>query len=518
VSPKIFQPVLEKKSKKNLKKNRVLSEKIKKLNPNQIENQTNLNSNSKLANSKSTEINSKSELNVINSKSETNLKSIEKPKTDDNWQKIVQNKIQNYIQKRWTLENLSLFVIIFTIFLDLLGVGLVLPILPTLFDSSKGIFGTRFDIPTANIFYGFLIASYPMSQLFGAPILGYLSDIYGRKKVLLASVIGTIISLLVFALGIHTASITLLLVGRICDGLTGGNLSIAQSVIADISTKENKTHNFGLISVAFAMGFIIGPILGGVLSNSNLLNWFDYTTPYYFAAILSLINCIFIYFFLLETAVVREIASTAKLQIWSSFRQLHRAFAHPKLRSIFIINFLFILAFSLFTNFFPQYLQKRFQFDATRIANLIAYVMFWVVLSQAVLMRFLLKKLNPQQILSLGLFGTGFFLIMLILPTDSTWFLVILPLVAIAQGITIPNITTILSNAVSDNEQGEIMGINQSVQAFATIAPVFAGFGVNLWIKFPLVIAAVSALFAWIIFHYTDKKYLKESAKIPIEK
>lgn len=419
------------------------------------------------------------------------------------------NKFQSLFQKYKSPQNLSLLVIIFTIFLDLLGVGLVLPILPTLFDSSKGIFGTRFDISTANIFYGFLIASYPMSQLFGAPILGYLSDIYGRKKILLASVIGTIFSLLIFALGIHTASITLLFVGRICDGLTGGNLSIAQSVIADISTKQNKTHNFGLISVAFAMGFIIGPILGGVLSNPNLLNWFDYTTPYYFAAILSFLNCIFIHFFLLETAVVREVANTAKLHIWSSFRQLHRAFAHPKLRSIFIINFLFILAFSLFTNFFPQYLQKRFQFDAARIANLIAYVMFWVVLSQAVLMRFLLKRLNPQQILSLGLFGTGFFLIMLILPTDSVWFLVILPLVAIAQGITIPNITTILSNAVSDNEQGEIMGINQSVQAFGTIAPVFAGFGVNLWIKFPLVIAAISALLAWLIFHYTDKKYFK---------
>ncbi len=423
------------------------------------------------------------------------------------------NRLKTYFHGRWTPENLSLFVIIFTIFLDLVGVGLVLPILPVLFDPSKGIFGNYFDRSTANILYGFLIASYPMSQLFGAPILGYLSDINGRKKILSASVLGTIFSLFLFALGIHLQNIVILFIARICDGLTGGNLSIAQSVIADISTKKNKAHNFGLISIALAVGFIVGPILGGVLSSKALVSWFDYTTPYYFAGILSILNFFFIRFFLIETAVLRENIKNSKLHIWTSFHQLYKAFTHPKLGAIFVVNFLFVLSFSLFTNFFPQYLQNRFTFDATRIANLIAYVMLWVVFSQAFLMKFLLKKLQPQQILSLGLFGTWFFLIVLIIPTNSWWFFVILPLVAISQGITISNTTTILSDNASSDEQGEIMGINQSVQAFGTIAPAFAGFGVSIWIKFPIVIAALSALAAWIIFTHINKKELKEIEK-----
>ena len=412
--------------------------------------------------------------------------------------KAVLNKLPIKFQSYFSTSKISLWVIMFTIFLDLLGVGLVLPILPFIF-APNGIFGGRFDTGTINILYGLLIAAYPISQLFGAPILGYFSDVYGRKKILSYSVLGTILSLIFFAIGINFGNLTLMFISRVCDGLTGGNLSIAQSVIADISEPKEKSHNFGLISVALALGMIIGPVLSGILSNNLAISWFDYSTPYYFAAILSVVNLIFIYFFLTETATLRHKSEIPKFKIWNSFTQLYRAFTHPKLAGIFVVNFLFVLSFSLFTNFLPRYLQDKFAFNKSDIINTTGYVMLWVVFAQAVILRFVVKKISLEKILSIGLVGSSWFLLFLLVPTNQNWFYLILPLVAVFQGLAMPNITTILSNSVGEKEQGEILGINQSVQAFGTIAPAFAGFGVNAWIGSPVVIASVSCLCAWLV-------------------
>ena len=416
------------------------------------------------------------------------------------------------LKRYFSPQKVSLWVIMFTIFLDLLGVGLVLPILPFIFAPS-GIFGSQYDAATINILYGLLIAAYPLSQLFGAPILGYLSDIHGRKKILSYSVFGTVLSLLWFGIAINTGNLWLMFFSRICDGLTGGNLSIAQSVIADVSEPKEKTHNFGLISVALAMGMIIGPVLSGFLSNNEAVSWFNYSTPYYFAAILSSFNLVFVHFFLTETATLRHKSEIPKFRIWNSFAQLYKAFTHPKLSGIFVINFLFVLSFSLFTNFLPRYLQDKFAFSKNDIINTTGYVMLWVVFSQAVILRFIGKKLSLHKTLSISLIASSWFLLFLLVPTNQHWFYLILPLVAIFQGLAMPNITTILSNSVGEKEQGEILGINQSVQAFGTIAPAFAGFGVNAWIGSPVVVASISCAAAWLILTLLPKSTQSEPTK-----
>lgn len=161
----------------------------------------------------------------------------------------------------------SIFPIFFTVFLDLLGLGIIIPILPAvLIDPRTGLLPFSTTFATRTLIFGFLIAAYPLAQFFSSPILGALADKHGRKKILTLSLLGTLVGYILFAMGLVTQNIYLLFIGRIIDGFTGGNISIAQSAIADISDEKTKSKNFGLIGMAFGLGFIIGPYVGGKLS------------------------------------------------------------------------------------------------------------------------------------------------------------------------------------------------------------------------------------------------------------
>ena len=146
-----------------------------------------------------------------------------------------------------------------------------------------------------------LIASYPLAQFFGAPILGALSDKHGRKKIILISLIGTFFGYLLFAYGIITKNVTLLFASRMLDGFTGGNISTIMSAIADVSTVKDKTKNFGMIGMAFGLGIILGPFIGGNLADPNNVSWFNHSTPFWFAALICLFNIALVVFNFKET-------------------------------------------------------------------------------------------------------------------------------------------------------------------------------------------------------------------------
>src|SRR5258708_23139481 len=153
-------------------------------------------------------------------------------------------------------------VVIFTVFLDLVGFGILIPVIPQLLANPH----SEFYLLPANlrpsqgyIMLGFLVAIFPFMQFIATPILGQLSDKYGRKKILAFSLVGTCLSYLIFGFGIFARNIPLLFLSRAFDGVTGGNISVAQAAIADVTTKEDRTKSFGLIGAAFGIGFIIGP-------------------------------------------------------------------------------------------------------------------------------------------------------------------------------------------------------------------------------------------------------------------
>ena len=204
--------------------------------------------------------------------------------------------------------------------------GILIPIFPLLVlpGSPYRIVPADWSVAGGFILLGWLSACYPLAQFFAAPILGQLSDRFGRKIVLTISIIGTSCAYVLFAIGVATKNIPLMFASRIVDGLTGGNISVAQAVISDISTPKNRARNFGLIGAAFGLGFIFGPYIGGKLADPSVVSWFSASTAFWFAAILSGLNAIIVIGFLPET--LKQRTTELKLHALQAFSNIKKAF------------------------------------------------------------------------------------------------------------------------------------------------------------------------------------------------
>ena len=251
--------------------------------------------------------------------------------------------------------NKRLFSIILVVFIDLLGFSLILPLLPYYAETFKASQTTT----------GILIASYALMQLIGAPILGRLSDRFGRRPVLLLSVFGTFLGFLL--LGFANA-LWMLFVSRIIDGLTGGNLSVAQAYISDVTDAKDRSKGLGMIGAAFGLGFIIGPVTGGLLSQ-----W-GYAVPAFAAAAISFINLILIYAWLPESLTEEKRSQMTEKRPAITLNALLVAFQRPFTGSILITRFFFGLAFAIFQTIFSLYALAKFNLTARDTGFVLTYV------------------------------------------------------------------------------------------------------------------------------------------------
>ena len=229
------------------------------------------------------------------------------------------------------MKRSPLLVIFITVFIDLIGFGIVIPVLPFYAE------GTSFGASPREV--GLLFASYSIMQLVFAPVLGRLSDKYGRRPILLISLIGTSVGFLI--LGFAT-TLWMLFLGRIIDGISGGNISTAQAYIADVTTKENRAKGMGLIGAAFGLGFVFGPAIGGILSRWGI------NVPFLFAGGLAFANAILLYFTLPET-ITPDHPARASAASGRGWGQLVTALKNSRLAMVLTIYFLSIVAFSIMT-------------------------------------------------------------------------------------------------------------------------------------------------------------------------
>ncbi len=407
-----------------------------------------------------------------------------------------------------------LALIFFTIFLDLLGVGILIPVIPQLLanpNSPHYLLPVGMSLGQGYVMLGLLTASYPLAQFFAAPILGQLSDRYGRRPVLALSVAGTSLSYLLFAFAILTRNIPLLFVSRTLDGITGGNLSVAQAAIADVTTPENRSKNFGLVGAAFGLGFIAGPYIGGKLADPTVLPWFNAAVPFWFAAILAAVNVTIILLWFQETNLHR---SHARLTWNKSVKDIVRAVRLKKLRTLFLTGFLYQAGFSFFTAFFGVYLIQRFSFTEGNIGDFFAYVGIWIVVTQALITRQVAKKFSERAVLNLTLTGTGLAILLFLLPRQWWWMLFIVPVFSVLNGLSQANYMGLLSRSASRETQGEVLGINASLAALAqSIPPILSGFAAaSLEPSAPVLISAVVIGVGGVLFSYRTRKSVREAA------
>jgi DHA1 family tetracycline resistance protein-like MFS transporter len=401
--------------------------------------------------------------------------------------------------KNSTKNSTTIAIVFATILIDMLGVGILIPVIPLLLTDPQYAYHLPVGVSTGYVILGYLTAIFPFMQFIATPILGQLSDHVGRKKVLAFSLAGTALSYVIFAIGIILKNIPLLFISRALDGITGGNIAVAQAAIADSSAPENRAKSFGLIGAAFGIGFIIGPFLGGVLSNPGYVSWFNATTPFWFAAILSALNTVSVMFFFKETLKKKV---SERIHIAQSVMNIKAAFTSEKFRTYFITQFLYICGFTFFTTFFGVYLIHKFGYDQGGIGLYFAYIGVFIALTQGFVVRYMSKRFSAIPTIWISMLGLSIVFLVLSL-INAPWPLYI---IAIPQcifiGLIMANMTALVSIHSGGHEQGKMLGVSASVQALAqAIPPVISGYlAASLSVTAPLVGATILVFCAALTF------------------
>ena len=374
------------------------------------------------------------------------------------------------------MKNSRLLTIFLIVFIDLLGFGLILPLLPYYAES----YGAT------PVIVGLLVASYAAAQLVGAPLLGRLSDRLGRRPVLLLSVAGTFVGFLLLGFAaplgkllagwfapqaVNLFTLSVLFFSRILDGLTGGNITVAQAYITDVTDEQNRAKGLGMIGAAFGLGFIIGPAAGGALSQ-----W-GYNIPAFVAASVSFLNLLTIFFSLPESLTPeRRIETVAYRRPPFTLKALVQALNRPKVGPLLHVRLFYGLAFATFQSIFSLYAQS-ISLSSQTTGYVLAYVGLLSVITQAGLIGLLTRRFHENWLIITGLWLMAFALMAWAF-TANLWLLlvVMLPL-ALSGGVLNTVIQSSISKSVSREEVGGILGIAASLEAITrVIAPSMGGF------------------------------------------
>ena len=395
-------------------------------------------------------------------------------------------------------SRLPVFFIVMTVVIDAMGIGLIVPVMPELIQEVHG-----GNIGNAAIWGGILATSFAVMQFLFSPVLGALSDSFGRRPVLLVSLLVMAADYVVMALA---GSIWLLLAGRIIGGITAATHSTAMAYMADVSAPHEKAARFGLIGAGFGIGFVIGPVLGGLLA--------DYGTraPFWAAAALALANAALGFFVLRETIT----AAKARAFEWrraNPFGALRSVARLDGLKLLLLVFFFFNIATHVYPAVWAYFGTERFSWPASIIGLSLGLYGIGFAFAQGVLVRPAIRRLGPRRAVMLGMCSSIASFLLLTFITNGTLLLWLIPFFSLGA-IAMPALQGTLSQAVPDNAQGELQGVLGSLsslsmilspvimtQTFAYFSRQDAGFYLP---GAPFLLAALIMGFA-LILYITDK-------------
>ena len=342
-----------------------------------------------------------------------------------------------------------LLIIFLTIFVNLVGFGIIIPLLPFYAET----FGA------SPLVIGLLFASFSLAQLVAAPALGDLSDRYGRRPVLIFSLAGTVVSFVMLALA-H--SVTMLFLARLVDGLSGGNISTARAYVADVTETKDRAKAYGLIGAAFGLGFILGPALSGILAKVS------YTAPIWAAAGITLVATAMAWFWLPET-VHRAHAGTGM-----PFRNLALTMRRPGLRRILTIDFVYWFAFAIFQTTFALFAAHRFGFDAPQTGYFFAGFGVLGAIVQGGLIRPIAHRVGDKPLFIVGVVCGAVGLAAATEAHTVTMFALTMVPLAFGMGFGHPTISSLVSRAARGDEQGRVQGAASAIESLGrTVGPVW---------------------------------------------
>lgn len=386
-------------------------------------------------------------------------------------------------------------VLFATLMIDTIGFGMVIPILPILFTDPTS---PSFLLPgtSSSVQYfvaGAITALWGLTQFIAAPILGEVSDAFGRKPPLLVGVGLLGFSQLLFGAGIWNRSVPLLFVARGLAGVSAGNLGIAQASVADITEPKDRARRFGLIGGAAGVGFILGPLLSGwivqVIGNPAL--------PFLVAGGLGLLNVLSLTLFLRETnthpTAQRTFAPT------KGIRNIQAALTDRAARRVYLTSFLYLFGFSVFTAFYGIFLVHQFGLNEGQVGTSFAVVGLCIVFTQFVILPALARRYAERILLRSTIVLAGASIGLSSFMPQALLFLAFIPLIAVPHALSLANLPALVSKSVSAERQGAALGINASCIALATgLAPIAMGVGSGLaGVHMPFLTATAFIGIAW---------------------
>jgi len=352
-------------------------------------------------------------------------------------------------------KNKILIFLVLVMLINALGYGIIIPLMYP--------YAQRFGFTPITL--SLLFVSYSLAQFLATPVIGRLSDRFGRKPLLLGSLAGTALSLVMLALAPNAI---ILFLARIIDGLTGGNISVAQAVIADISSKQERVKRFGIMGAAFGFGFLVGPALGGILSSMSI------TLPFWVAAAIAFIGVIFGLIFLPETIHSKKLNQQEPL---FQFHRLYQALSIPYIGIILLISLFGAIAQNAWVLGFQSFTYDDLKLNSQSIGLIFTMIGVLGIIMQGFGIKIILKIGKDQKkVLQFSLLGAALVMFSLFFIKTVTLFVIAVAVYGIVFAPFMPLISSLLSKATKEEDQGGVMGINQAyISLGQIIGPLLAG-------------------------------------------
>lgn len=402
----------------------------------------------------------------------------------------------------------SLFSVFFTFAIDNLGATIVFPIFAPLFlDPSYQLLGVESLLSHKMILLGLFLAIYPIMQFIFAPLLGDYADHSGRKRSLMVTTALTCLGFFICSVSIAQHHLLWLFFGRMMMGFGSGNLSICMSALADLSdTTHQKVKYFSYGSALAGLTFVIGPLLGGELSDPHFISFFTIASPMWIGGILAFINTLFIYFSFKETITEK---SQEPYDLLRSLRNIKQVFVSKGLRRLYFVYFLYLLAWNTFFQFMPAYAVEKFHLGTSTIGDIAALMgVCWIIGSGMISKLFSTLK-NPRYLLALCFVIFALFTYLIGFAPQIKQFVMLVGCATVVSGIIWPICTGIISNLATEKTQGKVLGLSQSVLSLTMIvSALFGGYFLQFDLSLPFTLAAGALILAtlWILTHSTKHK------------
>lgn len=369
-----------------------------------------------------------------------------------------------------------LFIIFLTVFIDLLSFGIIIPILPNY----------AVSLGASTFFTGIIAGAFSLMNFFMTSYLGQWSDKAGRRPVLLITILMNALSYLLLA---FSNNVWLILFSRIIAGIGSANISVAQAYISDITKPEERTKKMGLIGMAFGLGFILGPPIGGFLKSLDEQHGIIYVGL--FTAFLCILNLIFVFFFLQES---NNNIQKNRMVSFKPITSITKFLSIPSISTYLWYGFIFIGAFSIFQVLSTIYWKEHCNLNDTEIGMLFGFVGIISILWQGIGLKILLKKFTEHKIINTASFLMAMALFSLIFISDKNvipLIFMILFFISMGNGLISPCITSLLSQKAENGQYGVLLGVFQSLNSLArTIGPIIGGFLYDLHFSFPFLLAS----------------------------